>query len=296
MAECPLSVVVVTWNSASVITGCLTTLARELPAGCEVVVIDNASSDHTVSLARELVPDATIVVNTTNRGLAAGNNQGMVAARGDNYLICNPDVEFHPGSVREMLAVLERHERAAWIVPKQVHADGTLQTSVGSLPTLVECLLGRQLARTLQRASEGGSWWDSWAHDEERTVGKAFECAYVIRRAAADDIGPQDERYVLDWEGVDWAARFQKAGWELWFAPLSVVTHLGGAARRQVPFRTVISQHKGMYYFYSDRAAPVWKPFLAVAFGARAVVKMTLTKLGVPFYAWALRDRRAARA
>jgi N-acetylglucosaminyl-diphospho-decaprenol L-rhamnosyltransferase len=294
MTDCPVSVVVVTWNSASVIEGCLRTLATELPTGSEIVVVDNASGDNTVALVRQLCPDALVIVNAANRGLAAGNNQGMVAARGDCFLICNPDVEFQPDSVRNMLDVLARHERAAWIVPKQIHEDGVLQTSVGSLPTLSECLLGRQVARRRTTGTDSGFWWDGWPHDEERTVGHAFECAYVIRREAVDDIGLQDERYVLDWEGLDWSERFQRNGWEVWFAPDAVVMHLGGTARRQVPFRTVISAHRGMYYFYSDRRPAAWKPFLAAAFGARAVVKMALTRVGVPMYSWALRDRRTS--
>jgi N-acetylglucosaminyl-diphospho-decaprenol L-rhamnosyltransferase len=295
MSNCRVSVVVVTWNSSSVITGCLTTLQTELPAGSEIIVVDNASRDNTVALVRELSPDARVIVNEGNRGLAAGNNQGLVAARGDCFLICNPDVEFQPGSVREMLAVLGRHERAAWIVPKQIFSDGVLQTSVGSLPSVWECFWGRQVAMRRQQGTDTGFWWDGWPHDEERTVGHAFECAYVVRRAAVEDIGLQDERYVLDVEGLDWCERFQRNGWEIWFAPEAVVMHLGGTSRRQVPIRTVISQHKGMYYYYSDRTAAVWKPFLAVMFGGRAAVKMGLTKLGVPLYNWGFRDRREAK-
>ncbi|HEY1827182.1 MAG TPA: hypothetical protein VGF87_04140, partial [Acidimicrobiales bacterium] len=99
--------------------------------------------------------------------------------------------------------------------------------------------------------------------------------------------------YRLDWEGTDWSERFARAGWELWFTPDAVVTHRGGLSRRQVPYRAVVSQHRGMYRYFAQRRSPLSRPFLAVAFTARAAVKLVVTALGVPLYSWAHRDRRA---
>jgi hypothetical protein len=70
------------------------------------------------------------------------------------------------------------------------------------------------------------------------------------------------------------------------------VIHLGGTSRRQVPFRSIRSQHKGMYLYFSDRHTAAWRPFLALAFTLRAAIKMALTAVGVPFYSWGHRDRR----
>jgi len=285
----PVSVVIVTWNSAPVIADCLTSLLLQLPEGADVTVIDNASRDDTVSVVRRVAPEAHVIANVTNRGLAAANNQGMVAATGERFLICNPDVVFSPGAVGALMSVMDRHERAAWVVPRLVYEDGTLQTSVGDLPTLSEALLGRQVARTRAAGTDTGFWWDGWPHDQERVVGRAFECAYLIRRTAAEDVGLQDERYFLDWEGLDWTERFRRQHWEIWFTPDAEVLHLGGTSRRQVPFRSVYLQHKGMYLYFSDRSPAVARPFLALAFGARGLFKMGVTRLGVPLYSWAHR-------
>ncbi len=287
-----VSVVVVTWNSGPVIEECLRSLQRELPDGSEIIVIDNHSADDTVQKVRAVAPSARVIANADNRGLAAANNQGMAAAVGDCFLISNPDVIYQPGSVRAMVAVMGRHERAAWVGPKFLHEDGALQTSVGDLPTLGDALLGRQVARRRTPGSASGFWWDGWPHDEERQVGRAFEPAYLIRRAASDAVGLQDERFVLDWEGFDWAERLQRVGWEIWFAPEAEVMHLGGTARKQVPFRSIISMHRGMYFYFSTRHSPAMKPIFALVFGARALFKMGVTRLGVPLYNWSHRDRR----
>jgi len=289
-----ISAVIVTWNSESDIRDCLTTLRAGLAATvCEIIVVDNASADGTLAAVRSADPDAVVIANPDNRGLAAANNQGLAVARGPYVLICNPDVVFGDGAVRAMVDVLERHPAAGWAVPRVLHEDGELQTSAGDLPTLADTLLGRQAARRRAPGSPSGFWWDGWAHDTEQVIGRGFECAYVVRRAAVDIVGPQDERYRLDWEGFDWTERFRQAGWEIWLAPKAEVVDLGGTSRRQVPFRSVVSQHKGMYLYFSDRRAAGWKPVLATVFALRAAFKMGVTSLGVPLYSWAHRDRRS---
>src|SRR5204862_2464581 len=137
-------------------------------------------------------------------GLAAANNQGLAASAGEMILISNPDVQYQAGSIDALLAAMERQDRAAFVVPRLVLTDGSVQTAAGDLPTVSEALLGRQA----QRRSNGarGFWWDGWGHDEERRIGHGAEASYLVRRVAVDDIGPQDEAFPLDWEGVDWSA------------------------------------------------------------------------------------------
>ncbi|HEY2428458.1 MAG TPA: glycosyltransferase, partial [Acidimicrobiales bacterium] len=88
-----VSVVVVTWNCRDAVLRCIASLqagATSLP--WELIVVDNASGDGTVEAVRGAAPEARVIANRTNRGLAAANNQGMLAGRGEMFLISNPDV------------------------------------------------------------------------------------------------------------------------------------------------------------------------------------------------------------
>jgi GT2 family glycosyltransferase len=291
-----VSIVVVTWNSAAVVLGCLRSVVEHPPTvAWEMIVVDNGSADGTVGLVRAHVPSARVIANDRNRGLPAANNQGLAVAAGDRVVICNPDVVFAPGAIDALSRVLDRHRGAGWVVPRLRYEDGGLQTSAGDLPTLTQAVLGRQAGRRRRPGSPSGFWWDGWAHDEERVIGRGHEAAYLIRRSAVDDVGPQDERYRLDWEGFDWTDRFRRRGWEIWLAPAAEVVHLGGTSIRQVPFRWVISQHRGMYRYFSTRRPRVWRPLLAVVFGGRAVIKLATIGAGAPLYQWAHRDRRGQR-
>ena len=136
-----------------------------------------------------------------------------------------------------------------------------------------------------------GFWWDGWAHDVERPIGRGHEAAYLVRRSAAEAVGDQDERFPLDWEGIDWTDRFREAGWQVWLCPDAEVVHLGGASIRQVPFRWVVSSHRGMYRYFAKRRPAYWRPALAVVIGGRAAVKLAATAVGVAMYERGHRDR-----
>jgi GT2 family glycosyltransferase len=134
-----------------------------------------------------------------------------------------------------------------------------------------------------------GVWWDGWAHDEERVIGRGHEAGYLVRRRAVEEVGLQDERYRLDWEGVDWTARLRSAGWDVWLCPDAEAVHLGGSSIRQVPFRWIVSSHRGMYRYFADRHRRVARPFLALAIGSRAGLKLATAAVGWPLYERAFR-------
>jgi len=286
-----ISAVIVTWNSREVALNCLASLEANGPSvPWEVIVVDNGSRDGSVDAIRRAAPWARVIANPTNRGLPAANNQGMLAARGEHFLISNPDVIWHPGAVDAMYDVLGRHPRAAWIIPRILYEDGTPQTSAGRLPNLAEALAGRQLERWRPRKeAASGQWFDEWAHDEERAVPRGGEAGYLVRRAAVEEIGLQDERYKLDWEGLDWTARLRDAGWEVWLSPMSEAIHLGGASIRQVRFRSIVSSHRGMYLYFADRRPPAAKPVLASIIAVRAAAKLLAAATGLPMYQLAYR-------
>jgi hypothetical protein len=250
------------------------------------VVVDNASTDGSLGAIRERTPWARIIANPTNLGLAAANNQGIRATRADAVLISNPDVLYREGAVDALVDVMRRRPRAAFVAPKLLYEDGALQASAGDLPTLTQALLGRQVQRwrDSHRSAGGGLWWVGWDHSEERRVGRAAECAYLVRRAAVGSIGLQDERFPLDWEGIDWSARAREAGWEIWFCPEAEVVHLGGRSIRQRQLHWIVSSHRGMYRYFSKRAPRPAHPLLAGIIGLRAATKLGVMLTGQPLY------------
>jgi GT2 family glycosyltransferase len=95
------SVVVPAYNAADDLRECLRSLAATLPAGAEVLIIDDASPDPAVRLllgewAARGLAGWRFLSNTTNRGFVGTANRGMRATRGDVVLL-NSDTRATPG-------------------------------------------------------------------------------------------------------------------------------------------------------------------------------------------------------
>jgi N-acetylglucosaminyl-diphospho-decaprenol L-rhamnosyltransferase len=279
-----LSVVIVNWNARMDLLRCLTSLEQN-PPECtwEAIIVDNGSTDGSVDEVRTTTPWARVVANRSNRGLPAANNQGFLAAKGELLLVSNPDVVYRSGSITALCSALDRHARAAIAVPQLVQHDGRRQTSAGSLPTLREAVAGSLTTRA-QSPETSGFWWRGWAHDEERPIGHGAEACYLVRRSAVVEVGPQDEQFPLDWEGIDWSSRMTDAGWEIWFVPAAVIEHAGGASVKQAPYRWIVSSHRGMYRYFRHRQPALVVPLSAVVIGARAGIKLGAAALGRQLY------------
>lgn len=268
-----ISVVIVSWNAGQDLLSCLGSLAEHAPSvPWEAVVVDNASTDGSIDRVRHELPWVRLIENHENRGLPAANNQGIAGSRGRFVLISNPDVIFHPGAIDALLGLLRRRERAGFAAANLRYPDGGLQVSVGALPTLRQAFVGRRLAGLTVRGRDARMWWYGWAHDEERLVGHGAEACYLVRREAIGDIGVQDERFVLDWEGLEWSRRAADVGWEVWFSPEATVTHLEAVSRGQVRTRSIVSSHLGMYLYFRSSYPLGLRPLLAAAVGARALL------------------------
>lgn len=282
-----VSIVIVSWNTREALKRCLESLQQHAPSGAwEAIVIDNASTDDTLQMLAETAPWARVVANLQNAGLATANNQGLALSRGDAVLISNPDIVFSAGAIDALCSALDRHPRAAFIVPRLLHPDGRVQTSAGDLPTLREALAGRRAnqSRGASASELGGFWWDGWAHDQEIRIGHGAESCYVVRSAAIADIGPQDPRYFLDWEGIEWSRRAAHHGWEIWLCGDAEVIHVGGESIQRNRMRWVIASHAGMYRYFSGEVRAVFRPLLAALIASRAVAKLAALAFGAPLY------------
>src|SRR2546423_1213032 len=85
----PLTAIIVSYNSASVLPACISALRMHL-APEQLLVVDNASSDGSASVASE--HGADVIVSHANQGFGAGCNVGARSATNDVVLFINPDV------------------------------------------------------------------------------------------------------------------------------------------------------------------------------------------------------------
>ncbi|MHB1627555.1 MAG: glycosyltransferase family 2 protein, partial [Bacilli bacterium] len=104
MTDVMLSIVIVAYNSRRHLERCLPLLA-DMKTSHEIIIVDNGSTDGTMSWLGEHHRSVRVIRSMENGGYALGNNLGVQAARGEYVLLLNPDTEAYPGAVEAMLRV-----------------------------------------------------------------------------------------------------------------------------------------------------------------------------------------------
>jgi GT2 family glycosyltransferase/glycosyltransferase involved in cell wall biosynthesis len=120
-----VSFIIPVFNQLALTQACIGSLKSSLPADltCEVILVDDGSSDGTREFLRELPPPYTVLLNDRNLGYAASNNRGARVAQGEFLALLNNDLVLQPGWLEPMLAAFIRHPRAGLVGNIQLAAD-----------------------------------------------------------------------------------------------------------------------------------------------------------------------------
>jgi GT2 family glycosyltransferase len=228
------AVVIVTYNSADDIVGLLESLTAAA-AGLTLrsVVVDNGSTDATVSLVRAC-PGVSCVETGANLGYAGGINVGRQhAGKYNALLVLNPDAALEAGALREMFAALD-DPSVGIVAPMLLDADGRLYPSLRREPTLARAigdgLLGSRIGRR-------PAWLSEIVRDESpysyrHAVDWATGAALLVSAACDRALGRWDERFFLYSEETDYAARARDAGFRVEYRPTAQVRHRGAGSGR----------------------------------------------------------------
>lgn len=227
----PVTIAVVTWNSADVLPG----LVASLPDGAggvpwHLVVVDNDSSDDTVAVARRLCPEATVVQTGRNAGYAAGVNAAVAAAPdAPAVLVLNPDVRLQPGCLPTLVAALDLPGTGI-AVPRLTDGDGALIHSMRRRPTLL-----RAFADAFVGATLAGRWpltgevvSDPARYASDATPDWAEGSTQLVSRACLDACGPWDESYFLYSEETEFHLRSGAHGFGVRYVADAGAVHLEG--------------------------------------------------------------------
>lgn len=259
----------VTLNGLPWIEQCLESLA-----GVETILVDHGSTDGTVERVRERFP-AVRVLEQENRGLGAGLNAGMLAVPARYHLLINSDAWLVDNALERLVAFADAHEAAAVVAPRLRNPDGTLQRSVRGFPTLWRLATEYFFLRKLAPRSHAfnGYYAGDFDHGSARSVEWVMGSCFLVRRAAADQVGMFDEDFFLFSEETDWLYRFHQAGWAVWFTPDAEAVHVGGASHGG---RMYVENVRGLVRWFAKhrgaREAARARGLLAVALRLRGLV------------------------
>jgi hypothetical protein len=262
------SIVIVSYNGRDFLRRCLASFYHHTKGvDFEVIVVDNASTDGTPEMVVEEFPRATLVRRTENAGFARGVNQGMAVARGEAFLLLNPDTELDADILPPMLAYLRRHADIGVLAPKLLDPDGSLQLSCRAFPGFATALFNRySLLTRLFGGNRFSRRYLMTGFDHTRTadVDWASAACWLIPRVAFEKVGPLDEGYFWSIEDVDYCQRVHRAGLRVVYFPEVAVRHHIGESAATLPGRTIRERHRGMWRYYRSYLRPQSAPARAL--------------------------------
>ncbi len=276
------SAVVVNYNAGRHLAPCVGSLLADDSAGAvEVVVVDNASTDDSLSTLAGF--DVSIVHSGSNLGYAAAANLGIAATRGPVVAVINPDTLLAPGSAGAVFARLAIEPDLGAVGPRISNPDGSTYPSARRDPSTVDAighaLLGAWIPRNpfTRRYRE----LDVDPH-RARDVDWLSGAAIWFRRSALDAVGGWDERYFMFLEEVDLCRRLRLGGWRIAYEPSAELVHEEGVSRAHHPYRMIVAHHRSAWRYarrWWSGPRRVLLPAVAVGLALRAAATMIARRL-----------------
>ena len=233
-SDIDLSIVIISWNTQTVLVECLESVALALSRSgltAEIIVVDNDSKDGSADRVSRDFDGVRLIRNQNNRGFAAANNQALRIVRGRQVLLLNSDTLVIGDVLQDSVDYMNRESGVAVMGCRVLNADGSTQISCSSYPSLSNLTL---LVSGLDKVFQGSVFdryrMSGWARREEAAVDVISGCYLMVRREALAQVGLLDESFFFFGEETDWCRRFADRGWQVRFAPVGEIVHLGGVS------------------------------------------------------------------
>jgi len=215
-----VSVVVPVHGRAGLTRRCLERVLADLPAGCEVIVVDDASGDETPSVLTGFGGAIRVLRLERNRGFSLACNAGAEAAHGELLVFLNNDTEPRPGWLAALVDHADAHPEVAVVGAKLLYPTGTVQHA--------GVVFGQD---GYPHNLYAGFPADHPAVDRPRRLQAVTGACMLVRRAAFERAGGFDPGYENSMEDVDLCLRLGQGGEEIHYCPRAVVVHLESATR-----------------------------------------------------------------
>lgn len=255
-----LSLIILNYNTAAYLKTCLNSIKPYLGKNrhyqIEIIVVDNHSSDQSVSLVKKRFPWVKLIANQKNLGFAAGNNVGLKKARGRYVMLLNSDTKILNNIFPILIRFMDQTPQAGAVTPALTLTNGKLDpASHRGFPTpwaaltyfiKLEALFPK--SKLFARYHQG--WHDrSQIHQVDAISGAAF----FFRRQLLKEVGYFDDRFFFYAEDLDYCYRLKQQSYQIYFHPQAHVLHYkkrSGRAKKIADNLDREIRNQSRQYFY----------------------------------------------
>lgn len=226
-----VSICIVNWNGREMLRNLLVSLRDSDPSlQMQVIVVDNASSDDSLSGAEAAYPGAQLIRNDRNLGFAKANNQCAAVAAARYLLFLNNDTLARPGAITTLVQFLDAHPNYSAAGPKLIGSDNLPQHTGRRLPGFRVILHQRVFVFSNWLRIFAGHYrryrYGAFDPEVEADLPQLAAAALLVRREMFQRVGGWDEGYRFGVEDVDLCLRLGRLG-PIRYLPQAAITHFG---------------------------------------------------------------------
>lgn len=222
-------VIILNYNKNVDLQECLQSLSNVEYSPLEIIVVDNGSTDSSVSLIKRSYKQVHLVESKLNLGVAGGRNLGIRYANEKfDYrflLFLDNDVIIEKNILLEMVKSFRSVENVGIVTPKcYMYNSPKIIDNAGGLN--VNLYSGKIKDR-------GGGEEDNGQYDKPILMSSSGGI-FLISKTALTEAGFFDEKFnPYGWEDVDYSLRVRKMDYIIIYSPKAIIYHKGGKLWRK---------------------------------------------------------------
>lgn len=229
-----IALVILNWNGKENTIDCLKSISG-LSSGnfnLETIVVDNNSTDNSVSEIKKEFPKVEIIQNPQNFGFAKGNNTGIQKAlddKADFIMLLNNDTILEKNCLKNILEAAKNNPQYSIFAPKiyfeknyEFHKSRYKENEKGKVIWYAGGIIDWN---NLYGQHRGVDEVDHGQYDKDRETEFATGAAMFVKKEVFEKIGLLDEKYFLYYEDTDFCVRAKKSGFKILFTPNAVLWH-----------------------------------------------------------------------
>lgn len=243
------AVVLLNWNGAALLEKFLQQVI-DYSHDCDVIVVDNGSTDNSVSFLKEKFSGVKLIELSKNFGFAGGYNEALKQISAEYFILLNTDVEVTPGWIKPVIDFLDSNHGVAACQPKiKSHTDRNLFEHAGGAGGFIDRLgypfcRGR-LFNTLEE--------DKHQYDSAVEIFWATGACLFIRSNIFFAMQGFDDKFFAHMEEIDLCWRIKRAGYKIYCIPQSTVYHVGGGTLpKRNPHKTYLNFRNNLMMMHKN--------------------------------------------
>ena len=251
-----LSIVILNYQTFELTKNTINSIFEyEYPFSYEVLLVDNASGDDSLSRLKDYFKDNVIFIESSkNNGFAAGNNQALKIAKGKYQLLLNSDTIVWENTLESIYYYMEKHTDVGATGCRVLLENGDLDKACKrSFPNVKNSFF--RLFHIPTKSKDDNYNLDSLPDDGVYEIDCLTGAFMFIRKEALDEVGFLDETFFMYGEDIDLCFRIKQAGWKIVYYGKSKITHFKGASSKKQKSKLIYEFYRAMYVYYKKHHA-----------------------------------------